>query len=1106
MEVDGKIKAEPKYKIGQNNEFIIENYNLAKAFSSFLPGIAGVNGIPMWTFYVNRSQGVCSFGVENKEHSALEFLPANFAYQLVGTQGFRTFIKTPVKNKMDVYEFFKTPDLRDSYIIKQNMIITPYSLSFEEINEKLGLYITVKYCNIVNESFPALIRKVEIKNISTKSINFELLDGLACIIPYGMDDFNLKKMRYLVKSFGIVENLENKIPYLHVKTMQEDSPFVVKVKKGHMVVYYSIEKGKTKLMRPCVDPSLIFGVREDLSVPMEFVNRDNYKYDLKAEITEGKLPCAMGFDKKELSCGEAAEYCFICGTVDSIKDVEPTSKKMMDPGFFNKQMKSSEVSVESIMSNSLTLSADRKFNRYTGQNFLDNVLRGGLPVTISEKKKSVFHIYSRRHGDLERDYNQYFIEATPYSQGDGNYRDVNQNRRSDVFFNPDTQMTNIVNFLNLIQIDGFNPLAVTKLAYIFKGSDKTLREILGTSINEETKKFFDREFTPGELVQWYWNASSKPEISEKEFLSRIIDESEAVRSSEHGDGFWCDHWLYNMDLIENYLSIYPDRKKELFIGNKEFTFYDNTRYVRAREDKYVVWEGHPLQMGAVKQDDEKNEIISSRKSDKNILRTGNGKGPAYKTNLFTKLLILALNKVNSIGPDGSGIEMESDKPGWYDALNGLPGMFGSSVNETFEVKYIIQMLLDTIKELNPGKGFSFEIPEEVESFLKSSEKEIKETLRKKTAPYTVWDRLTALKEDFREKTRLGISGNMVKMSSDRIVSFLNTALERINGAIRNSFDKKTGLYHTYYANIPVKYNIIKGPGGKEKLNEKGLYCIKVKEFRSRPLPHFLEGQVHALKVEKNKAAKIHEAVMKSDLYDRKLKMFFVNGSLEKEPLDIGRARTFTPGWLENQSIWLHMEYKYLLELMKSGLYEDYFENIKNALVPYLKPEVYGRSIFENSSFIASSVHPDKCIHGNGFYARLSGSTAEFVNMWILMFVGNKPYFADKSGKLCFRVKPVLKKEYFLKKDERISYHSPEGELKEETLKKGTLRFMLHGKIPVTYINTLNRDTFGDKGVKPSKYEIKLNDGKVVEFNGFVTGPYSHLIRERIVSEITVYLK
>ena len=57
------MRTTAEYKIGSDNEFIIENYNYAKAFSSFLPGIAGVDGIPMWVFYVNRNQAVCSLGI-----------------------------------------------------------------------------------------------------------------------------------------------------------------------------------------------------------------------------------------------------------------------------------------------------------------------------------------------------------------------------------------------------------------------------------------------------------------------------------------------------------------------------------------------------------------------------------------------------------------------------------------------------------------------------------------------------------------------------------------------------------------------------------------------------------------------------------------------------------------------------------------------------------------------------------------------------------------------------------------------------------------------------------------------------------------------------------
>jgi len=41
------------------------------------------------------------------------------------------------------------------------------------------------------------------------------------------------------------------------------------------------------------------------------------------------------------------------------------------------------------------------------------------------------------------------------------------------------------------------------------------------------------------------------------------------------------------------------------------------------------------------------------------------------------------NKAASLDPSGIGIEMEANKPNWYDSLNGLPGLLGSSISETF---------------------------------------------------------------------------------------------------------------------------------------------------------------------------------------------------------------------------------------------------------------------------------------------------------------------------------------------------------------------------------------------------------------------------------------
>ena len=71
----------------------LENYGKKSAFASFLPGISGVRGIPIWCYYVNRGQCIACFGVENKDHAIMEFSPAHQAYQTVKKTGFRTFVK-----------------------------------------------------------------------------------------------------------------------------------------------------------------------------------------------------------------------------------------------------------------------------------------------------------------------------------------------------------------------------------------------------------------------------------------------------------------------------------------------------------------------------------------------------------------------------------------------------------------------------------------------------------------------------------------------------------------------------------------------------------------------------------------------------------------------------------------------------------------------------------------------------------------------------------------------------------------------------------------------------------------------------------------------------
>ena len=132
-----------QYYLNTDGSFVIEDYQHKKVFSNFFPGVAGLWGVPMWAFYVNRGQAISSFGIESKDKAILEFQPANRAYRLTSIQGFRTFLKISGK-KGRLYEPF-TNSLVSPYEVHQRMIIKSHDLTIEETNITLGLRIQINY-------------------------------------------------------------------------------------------------------------------------------------------------------------------------------------------------------------------------------------------------------------------------------------------------------------------------------------------------------------------------------------------------------------------------------------------------------------------------------------------------------------------------------------------------------------------------------------------------------------------------------------------------------------------------------------------------------------------------------------------------------------------------------------------------------------------------------------------------------------------------------------------------------------------------------------------------------------------------------------------------
>jgi hypothetical protein len=143
------------------------------------------------------------------------------------------------------------------------------------------------------------------------------------------------------------------------------------------------------------------------------------------------------------------------------------------------------------------------------------------------------------------------------------------------------------------------------------------------------------------------------------------------------------------------------------------------------------------------------------------------------------------------------------------------------------------------------------------------------------------------------------------------------------------------------------------------------------------------------------------------------------------------------------------------------------------ILPFMDPEVYGRSLMECSSFIASSAFPDPSIVGTGFLARLSGSTAEFMDMWKHMFIGPKLFYINDRNEVEMQLAPALPSWLFVDDD---------ADDKPTLDEHGyyTIRFKLFGEIPVTYHNPSGGNLYG---TLPTHYLIKFVDDHPVTIGG-----------------------
>lgn len=1105
-----KLNSSPKpsYRLDNNGEFVISNYNAAKPFSSFFPGIAGKMGIPMWVFYVNRGQCICSMGIQDKENPIMEFLPANWAYQLAPTQGFRTFLKFPEGSAVSFYEPFQD-HIQDKHIERtQSMKISPSHLVLEEENKTLGLRFTVEYHSIPEESYAGIIRTLSITNLGTSEISIQGLDGLPLIIPFGIGNFGLKHIRRLMEAFVEVKNYDQKAPLFKAKVKPADRPDVEMLEKGNFYVAFENHSQGMHKLTPIVDPERIFGAHNDYSYPDFFLNTP-FEALLDHQAFENRYPSAMAMFSSTLGAGKTYTVSSVIGHAESQDALNALLPAMMEKNYFSLKAQNSIKIIDELTQKNLVVSREPVFDMYVRQNFLDNVLRGGFPFTfVGKNSKSVLHLYSRKHGDLERDYNDYRITPSHYSQGNGNFRDINQNRRSDLLFNPDIGTGNLEHFVNLIQLDGFNPLVLKEVRYRIKDEASALGVLNGyfkKAISADVLAFMKNPISPGELLEFLRQKDVIFKNNADGLLGDLLAVCTKINDTEFAEGYWSDHWTYNLDLLENYLSIYPEKLGHILFDYEAFTFHDSAHRVLPRSDKYVIWDGKTMQLDAVSHDKEKAALISSRREDQHLMRDAFGQGQIVRTSLLIKFLSVITNKIASLDPSGIGVEMETDKPNWYDALNGLPGVLGSSLSETIEIKRTAEFLLDALDQISPTDDI--QIFEELHDFSSM----VFAALSNGHSDFEYWDNSTSAKEEYRSKTRLGISGKSIGVAPDWMKKYLQACVSKVEESILKAQEGDSGIPGTYFYHKVVDHQIIDSlddPGTKHpKLNGRGFPCYQANAFELVRLPLFLEGPVHYLRTlpKNEQAQQVALNIKNSGLYDKKLEMYKVNAELSDQPMEIGRARVFSPGWFENESIWLHMEYKYMLELLRNGLYDIFFADFKKVFIPFLNPAQYGRSILENSSFLVSSANPNPELHGTGFVARLSGATAEFIHILMQMAMGPRAFSVSESGELSFSLNPVLPSWLFTENEQNATLLI-DGKMSDIVLPANSFTFMFLSEILVSYYNPNQQDTFGDHGVKPQSWVLTDSAGQSQTYTGAALGyEAAQRIRSKQIRRIEITL-
>lgn len=698
----------------------MRNFDDGKPMSSFLPGLGGLWGIPMWAFYVNRGQGITSFGIQNKDGPIAKFNTAERAYQTTPYTGFRTLLRIFRGSKMWFHmPFFPAKDSDEEKVYTRNMMIGMNEVEIEEVVPSIGLQTNVLYFTAPNEEFPALIRQTTLSNLdTTQNLEIDVLDGLAKLVPSGLSNGALDAMGRTMEAWMNVFNVGSSgskeggatQPFYHISQGTADTAQVQIVRDGHFVISFiqpendePVKLGATEeeelvpLLPFIVDPNVVFGTDTTLSNPKLFFTKDFTSMKEFMELPQGttsRTPCAFAGASLVIPAGKNVTITSVYGHADNLDQfVGLYAPRIRSRGFISRKRREAMNLVEAITGKVQTQTGSTLFDLYVKQSFFDNILRGGLPLILGSEKPKVYHTFSRIHGDIERDYNFFQIDTTYYSQGPGNFRDVNQNRRLDTFHTPAIGTFNIEMFLSFVQADGYNPLTVA--TPLFRVPPEKISTVVA-AFNipdgrqaDALSKILTKPFRIGQLfrdIKVAGIAFNSDKQAMVNLIADVCDQSFAGQFAQNG--FWADHWTYTLDLVDSYLLVFPDKEEELLWNVDSIPFFMSPAVVKTRQARYSLVDSstnpgvgvstirvyHAISIsGEQDYPSSRYPVLSEITQDPAYIGDPYGAGGTWQRSALTgktftvsviaKLLILGVLKFTTLDPLGMGVEQEGGKPG-----------------------------------------------------------------------------------------------------------------------------------------------------------------------------------------------------------------------------------------------------------------------------------------------------------------------------------------------------------------------------------------------------------------------------------------------------------